>query len=194
MEKFRARNFNLILYEEDETHKKAIEYIKKNYDFAMILHDRDVDNITGEIKKPHYHFVIRFQNARWNTSLAEDLGITPNYIEESRSLKRSLLYLIHYYDEDKYQYSLEYIEGSLKGRLLEIIKNGEKTENEKMQELLDYIDNSEQCISIPQFIRYCVSIGYTDVVRRDFCLLVPIIEEHNTYYEEVNIMKDYRQL
>ena len=194
MEKFRARNFNLILYEEDETHKKAIEYIKKNYDFAMILHDRDVDNITGEIKKPHYHFVIRFQNARWNTSLAEDLGITSNYIEESRSLKRSLLYLIHYYDEDKYQYSLEYIEGSLKGKLFEIIKNGEKTENEKMQELLDYIDNSEQCISIPQFIRYCVSIGYTDVVRRDFCLLVPIIEEHNTYYEEVNIIRDYRQL
>lgn len=97
----------------------------------MILHDRDVDNITGEIKKPHYHFVVRFQNARWNTSLSEDLNITPNYIEESRSLKRSLLYLIHYYDEDKYQYSLEDVEGSLKGRLLEIIKNGEKQKMKK---------------------------------------------------------------
>lgn len=61
-----------------------------------------------------------------------------------------------------------------------------------MKELLEYIDNSEQEISIPQFIRYCVSIGYTDVVRRDFCLLVPIIEEHNTYYKEVNIIKSCR--
>lgn len=182
MEKFRARNFNLVLYDEDETHKKALDYIQKNYDYAMILHDKDIDDLTGEIKKPHYHVVLRFQNAKWNTSLAEDLGITQNYIEESRSLKRSLLYLIHFYDEDKYQYKLNDVDGPLRKRLEEIIKNGEKTENEKMQELIDFIDNFDSEILIPQFIRYCVGIGYTDVVRRDFNLLCPIIEEHNSYY------------
>lgn len=182
MEKFRARNFNLILYDEDETHRSALDYIQKNLDYAKILHDRDVDDLTGEIKKPHYHIVLRFQNAKWNTSLAEDLGITQNYIEESRSLKRSLLYLIHFYDEDKYQYELNDVDGPLRKRLEEIIKNGEKTENEKMQELIDFIDNFDSEISIPQFIRYCVGIGYTDVVRRDFNLLCPIIEEHNSYF------------
>ena len=182
MEKFRARNFNLVLYDEDETHKKALDYIQKNYDYAMILHDKDIDDLTGEIKKPHYHIVIRFANAKWNTSLADDLGIAQNYIEESRSLKRSLLYLIHFYDENKYQYELNEVDGSLKKRLEEIIRNGEKTENEKMQELIDFIDNSENEISIPQFIRYCVGIGYTDVVRRDFNILMPILEEHNSYY------------
>lgn len=184
MEKFRARNFNLILYDEDETHKKALEYIEKNFDYAKILHDRDVEETTGEIKKAHYHIVIRFQNAKWNTSLAEDLKITQNYIEESRSLKRSLLYLIHYYDEDKYQYVLDDVEGPLKKRLQEIIKNSEKTENEKMQELIDYIDSCQFEIIISQFIRYCVSIGYTDVIRRDYNLLIPIIEEHNYYFKK----------
>lgn len=179
MEKFRARNFNLILYEEDETHKNALEYIQKNYDYALICHDKDFDSLSGELKKPHYHIVLRFKNAKWNTSLSEELGITLNYIEESRSLKRSLLYLIHYYDEDKYQYSLAEVNGSLKKRLEEIIKNGEKTENEKMLELIEYIDNTDYEISIAQFIRYCVSIGYTDIVRRDYNILLPLINEHN---------------
>ena len=122
MENFRSKNFNLVLYDEDKTHKKAIDYIIKNYDYAMILHDKDF-NDDGEIKKPHYHIVIRFPNARWNTALANELEITENYIEECRSLKRSLLYLIHYYDENKYQYQLNDVEGSLKRRLEEIIKS-----------------------------------------------------------------------
>lgn len=75
--KFRARNFNLVLYPEDETHTKAIEYIERNYDYAIILHDRDC-NEYGEIKKEHYHIVLRFKNAKWNTALAEELKITVN--------------------------------------------------------------------------------------------------------------------
>ena len=119
MEKFRSRNFNLVLYDEDESHKNALDYIEKNCDYAMILHDMDTNEI-GEIKKAHYHVVLRFPNAKWSTSLANDLGIGENYIEECRSLKRSLLYLIHYYDEDKYQYDIDDVKGSLKNRLIEI--------------------------------------------------------------------------
>ena len=93
MKKFRSCNFNLILYpSEDETHRNALEIIEKNYDYAMICHNLDTDD-NGELLKEHYHIVIRFKNAKWNTALSEELGITENYIEESRSLKRSLLYL-----------------------------------------------------------------------------------------------------
>lgn len=33
----------LLLYEEDKTHKRAIDIIEKNYNFRGILHDKDVD-------------------------------------------------------------------------------------------------------------------------------------------------------
>lgn len=182
MEKFRSRNFNLVLYSEDESHRQAIDYIKKNCDYAMILHDMDTYEDTGELKKSHYHVVVRFPNAKWSTSFANDLGIGENYLEECRSLKRSLLYLIHFYDENKYQYDVDDVTGSLKKRLQEILTNSDKTENEKMQDLISYIDNFDNFIEMSQFIRYCVSIGYTDVCRRDYQLLTSIIIEHNSKY------------
>lgn len=195
MEKFRSRNFNLILYEEDETHKKAINYIKKNLDYAMICHDRDIDEKTGEIKKPHWHVVIHFNNAKWNTALSEDLSITENYIEECRNLNRSLAYLIHYYDEEKYQYSIDDVEGSLRKRLVEYIKNDDKTESEKVIEILKFIDEQDDELSVSDLIRYCSSIGYWDVLRRASSLFIQYLTEHNNMISkfkeirEVNIIE-----
>lgn len=180
-EKYKSRNFNLNLYPDDKTHVQALDYIQKNCDYALIYHDKDTNEF-GEIKKTHVHVVVRFDNPKWNTSLAKDLGITPNYIQECRSLKRSLLYLIHYYDENKYQYSVDEVKGPLKKRLFEILCNGEKNENEKMMELIQYIDDFDEYLYPSQFIRYAVGIGFTDVVRRDWCLLSPILVDHNENY------------
>lgn len=42
MENYRSRKHCLLLYpEEGSAHKKAIEYIKINYDYALIVHDKD---------------------------------------------------------------------------------------------------------------------------------------------------------
>lgn len=105
---FRDRKFCLLLYPEDETHVKALEHIKRNYNYALICHNRDTDE-NGEIKKAHYHVVIRVdgQNAIWNTSLAKDLEITPNYIQRCRNLDRALMYLTHYNEADKMQYEIK---------------------------------------------------------------------------------------
>lgn len=182
MEKFRARNFNLILYQEDETHRKAIDYIQKNYDYAMICHDKDIDEKTGEIKKQHYHIVVRFKNAKWNTSFAEDLKIPVNYIEESRNLKRSLQYLIHYNDENKYQYDITEVQGTLTTLLKETIQNGNKTESEKIIEILQWIEEQQQYVDIAYLIRWCAEIGYWDVLRRGFNPISKYLDKHNLNY------------
>lgn len=181
MEKFRSRNFNLILYEDDPTHRRAIEIIKQSYDYAIIAHDKDVDE-NGELKKLHYHVVIRFDNAKWNTVLAEELGITENYIQESRSLKRSLLYLIHFYDEDKYQYDFKEVTGPLRNRLADYMTNDGKTESEKVLEILQEIDDIEYFIDFKIFIRHVAKIGYWDVFRRSTGIFMRYIDEHNSQY------------
>ncbi len=179
MEKYRSKSFCLILYEEDETHRKAIEKIKTSYDYAIICHDRDVSEITGEILKPHYHVVLRFQNAKWSSALAEELGITDNYFEEARSLKRALLYLIHFYDEDKFQYSVKDVSGPLKKRLEEFVKNDGKSESEKVLEIFAEIDNIKDEIKYSVFVKHIATMGYWDTLRRSSSLIIRYLDEHN---------------
>lgn len=183
MKKFRCRNFNLVLYPEDETHQKAVEIIRQNYDYALILHDKDVDK-DGVIKKEHWHIVLKFDNAKWNTALAEDLGIEPNYIEECRNLKRSLLYLIHYYDEDKYQYTIDEVEGPLKNKLLSYINNEDKTESEKVLEIIEEIDNMHCFIDYRVFVKHIAKKGYWDVLRRSSGIIIRYLDIHNHEYPE----------
>lgn len=182
MEKYRCKNFNLVLYEEDKTHAKALEKIKNSYDYAIICHNLDADEKTGELKKEHYHVVIRFKNAKWNTALAEELGITPNYIEESRSLKRSLLYLIHYYEPEKHQYLIDCVHGPLKKTLQSYITNEGKTEGEKVLEIFEEIDNMRDFIDFRLFVKHIAKMGYWDTLRRSSSIILRYLDLHNQEY------------
>lgn len=38
---FKDRKFMLLLYTDNPEHMRALEHIKKNYDYAAILHNKD---------------------------------------------------------------------------------------------------------------------------------------------------------
>lgn len=169
----------MLLYPgEDETHAKAIEFIKLNYDYALIEHDKDV-NDQGEFKKTHTHVVVSFTNAKWNTALAEELNIPINYIEKCRSFDNALGYLIHYNDDTKYQYSIDEVQGNLKAKLVQILQNDGKDENQKALELITYIENRPGLIDEASFFKYACEIGMYDVARRSSYILLRIIDRHN---------------
>lgn len=181
MEKIRSRKFCMLLYpKEDKTHKNAIEFIKRNYDYAMIEHNQDL-NEDGEIKKEHTHVVVSFPNAKWNTAIAEELGITPNYIEKCRDMEKALEYLIHYNDDTKHQYDIEEVQGNLKAKLKKILLNDGKDENQKAFELFDYINNYPGYINEIEFFQYACSIGMYDVARRSSSFILRAIDNHNEY-------------
>lgn len=182
MERYRSRTHLLLLYKEDETHLKAIEKIEKSYDYAYIEHDKDFDE-DGVIKKPHIHVVLRFTNQTWSSAIAKDLGITENYLEEPRSFDNSLLYLVHYNDPDKYQYNIDEVKGTLKKRLRELMNKNDKTEGEKVFELIEYIENYQGKISVKAFAKYCASNGYWSEFRRSGMIFCKMIEEHNSIFE-----------
>lgn len=190
MEKFRTKIFCAVLYEEDETHKKAIEYIRKNYDHAMVCHDKDVyleDVIRngelvhkkGDLEKAHYQIVFRFSNARWNTAVAEELGIKENYLEAAETFKGALTYLVHLNNPEKFQYSIDDVEGPLKNRLEEYIRNADKTESEKVLEIFEEIDSFGGEIDFKVFCKHIAKIGYWDVLRRSSGLIIRYVDEHN---------------
>ena len=178
-EVYRSRTHLLMLYPEDETHMNALKKIEKSYDYAYILHDKDRDE-NGNIKKSHYHVVIRFTNQKWNTSVAKELNIAENYLEEPRNFDNALMYLIHFNDVDKYQYNIDDVKGPLKKRLREKINSVDKTEGEKVFELIDYIEKQENIIKVTEFAKYCAVNGYWAEFRRSGMIFCKMIEEHNS--------------
>lgn len=115
--------------------------------------------------------------------MVKELGIEEKFCEQARNLERSMQYLIHYNEPDKYQYSVDDVFGSLKTRLKESILKDEKSEGERVVELIDYIENYPEKISIKNFASYCARNGYWSEFRRSASIFIRIIEEHNYKFE-----------
>lgn len=76
---------------------------------AAILHDKD-RNENGDLKEPHVHLMISFENARSINSIAKLLRDKPQYIEKwDKNPANGFSYLIHATDgaKDQYQYSTD---------------------------------------------------------------------------------------
>lgn len=181
MKKVRSRCYHLILYEEDLSHKNAMDYIEHHFDYCSILHDKDFDEATGEIKKAHYHFILYFDNPVYKSSLATQLNILPNYIQVE-SLKKGLLYLIHYNHKDKYQYSIDEVYGSLKDKLYSYLSNNIENENQCVILILNYLDSLDYYLSLHDFILYIVSNNLWSYYRRSQVTFLKLLQEHNSLH------------
>ena len=194
MEKYRSRTFDLLLYEEDETHLNCLQKLATGYQFVALKHDKDVwsedDEIpeginVGDLKKAHWHVVLRFPQARWDTAVSAELGIARNYIRKCVSYDGSLLYLVHKGIPDKYQYSPDEAIGPLVKDLKKVLEN-ESDINEKMQDVIDVLDDKEFW-TMRAFLQECVKRGRGGMALRMGSLVKPLIMEHN----DMNSMRRY---
>lgn len=193
LQKFRDRKFVAVLYPEDPTHAAAIERLKSGgYNFAGILHDKDVyedGDHQGETKKAHWHLVLRFKNAVWNTAIAKELGIEPNYLEACGNVDAALLYLVHFGNEEKFQYEYESVFGPLKVRLATQL--AEPDEGSRVLSIVDIVDNAPGPIGYSELIKKAVAAGVYADLRRMGALGVKLLQEHN--YECWREMENSRQ-
>lgn len=178
----------LVLYpSEDYTHKQAIEYIENNLSYALINHDQDIEN--GQLKKSHTHIVLKFSNYKWKNALAKELNITPNYLQKCKNFEKALKYLIHFEDEDKFQYDISLVKGDLKKKLKNYLRDNTLTESEKVLQLIDFINEYDKKLSLSDFIRICCQLNLYDVYRRSQFTFNKLIEQHNFEIWEKNQYK-----
>ena len=179
--KYRDRKFCAVLYPDDDSHREAIEKLKSGgYNFAAILHDKDVyedGEHAGELKKPHWHIVLRFKNAVWNTAIAKELGIAPNYLEACKDVDASLLYLVHFGNENKAQYNFEEVFGPLKLKLATLLADTD--EGTRALNLVEIVENSPGPIGFSELIKKAVAAGLYADLRRMGTFAVGLVREHN---------------
>lgn len=183
--RFRDRKFCAVLYPEDATHTAAIDKLKSGgYNFAAILHSQDVHENgehQGEIKKAHWHVVIKFPNAVWNTALAKELGIQDNYLERCKALDAALLYLVHFgYEDTKYQYDVQDVFGPLQTRLVSLLNDTD--ESTRAMNIYDMIRNSPGRVTYTEIFEKACKAGLYGDFRRMGSGVTYLINDHNYEY------------
>lgn len=103
------RHWLILLYDDTTSYdfKEVLRICKSQKNWAYIKHQPEENE-----KKPHYHVILSFENARSKKSLSNKLGVPENYIDEIKSFRTMCRYLIHKDDEDKFQYSLDQVKVS----------------------------------------------------------------------------------
>ena len=169
MEKYRTRNFVSVLYPDDPTHSQCIKKLDAE-------HYRFIDE-NGSFKKPHWHVVIKFNQARWNTAVAEELGIKENYLEACKSFDGSLMYLVHAENEDKVQYDASEAFGPLVPCLNKLL--AEDDEGLRVLDIVHTIDSSPGFCGYREILVKCCNAGLYGEFRRLGSWVKYLIDEHN---------------
>lgn len=177
----RFYNFLLVIYEDDVNFKQQYSNLVVNYSSIYICHDKDVDE-EGELKKKHYHFIVKLKNAKTISALSKETLVGENMIEPiKKSFDGSLRYLIHYGRDDKYQYSADDVKSmddELYRRFLKAVNN-DMSEEEKVESIEEYIDKSGCYLTLKQLGSYVRKINKWDAFRRNMTYFRAILEEHN---------------
>lgn len=186
------RNFRLLLYpryEDDINHELAITCLGlSGVDYVRMLHDKDLKD-DGTPAKPHYHYVVSFENAKSISAANKyfgSMGIESRFvqvIEDAKERKRSIRYLAHLDHPDKYQYDVELAEGPLK-RVLVALSISREDENSRVLAVMELIGTFKgKEIKYGSLIRKCCEADLWGTLRHMGMWGVKLVEEHNYAYE-----------
>lgn len=186
----RYRIFNLLLYPDNKQHQKAIERLSSSeFNAVGCLHNMDTytedknEHKAWELKKEHYHFVVKFKNNRTISSLSKVLEIEERFIDPTCSFKNSAKYLLHIGCEDKYQYDIEDLVGSLVPDVVKLIDD--TTEEVKVIKICHLLDEIESSLSTSAFLELISKNGLYSVYRRCGYSFIRVLDEHNAKYAKL---------
>lgn len=141
--KDKFRLFEMILYIDSKSYdiNEVLKNIRGERYYAYSIHDSDLDD-TGHIKKPHYHVIVRFDNARTCSGVAKLFGIPNNFVNHIRNERSYVRYLIHFDDKEKYQYREEDIVCSRNyERFVHKCFDDKETEDEILDNIFSFIND-----------------------------------------------------
>lgn len=208
-DKVKTRKFVFVLYPDAENYdcKKVLEYMQSNYECAYILHDKDkwthedeeqnADHKEGELKKPHYHVVLRWvgKSPRYRGGIAKEMNIPKESIEPiiAEDCDGALLYLVHSGEKDKHEYSIDEVKGSLKEKLAGLLEYSQEElpEGEQLQSIISFIMQEQKKVMTYELMEFCIELQFLKVYRKYSYQIHRILDEHNNHclYAELARLK-----
>lgn len=200
-ENFKCRNFRLEIYEEWEADIDngyldfcdIISNIRKYSRFIGIRHDKDEwtysdyqsrseymdsHNIhVGDLKKPHYHFVVKFENARFRDTVAKEIGMNSRFIFPCNKYQKAVEYLIHLNEDDKHLYDVSECFGTLVPDLKKFLSK-RINEEDRSNMILDIILSKEHWLLV-DLLHEINNQGLYGTFRQGWSIYRQIIEDHN---------------
>ena len=186
----RSRNFSFVLFNDDTLYNDQMDIVKEN-NTCWIVHNRDYDIETGEIIKAHTHVIVKFNDAKTCLAVAKyfhlyDINgkpvagkVTLLNKNKRHNLYGSYRYLIHLDNPGKHLYSIEEINGRLKGEALEVIKNNDGIDSEKKCSLLfEFIENSS-FLSMTELARFANNNNLLSILSSKGIFFKELLKEHN---------------
>ena len=173
----KARRWGIILWTDNLTHVAALDYIKRNYqNYIYILHNRDVKE-DNTLKKEHYHVLLYFPNQKSLSSLKKQLCLNDSDFYEIKSFSGQLRYLIHYDDDDKFQYDVNDVKGSafLMRKFVNSIRNI-SSELEESSSIVEFI-MSDNVFTLYQVYQFVIDNDIYATFRRNYTFYRDLLKE-----------------
>lgn len=188
----RSRWHEIIIYPDDQDTQAVKARAAENWQaWVGILHDMDVIPETGELKKAHYHLLLRSDNARTVTAVARLLRLPTNRVESKENGEAAMAYLTHATDkaitEGKHQYPAEALEGPLATQAAEAASKarGGASEGAQVTAILNFIEETPptEKLSMAALARWAAASGHWASFRRAAIIFKTVMEEHNAAAE-----------
>lgn len=170
------RNYELILYDLDKVYEVADLCIKQGFDYAYILHDKDLKDDKSDYKKAHYHFQLFMPHQKSINRVGQIFDIPINYIEVIHSKKSAIRYLIHADNNEKENYDIFAIKSNFD--LTNYFNNLISDENIEMEIIFDFINRNKH-IKMIDVYKYVLDNNIWSTYRRNYSIIKDLIYEHN---------------
>lgn len=171
------RKFAFVVYPDSTSYdcNAVLAELQHLPQWSYILHDRDIDWETGELKKPHYHCLVKVPSPVLRSVIANKVGLPPEDIQLISSYKKYARYLIHADDADKVQYSPDDVSANWDYNSV-IDLSGDRL----AQKIAIFLVNNPRCTQIELFA-YCCENGLYAEYRRAYKLFADLRQEQRMF-------------
>ena len=191
MENKKYRNYEIILYPENQEHIDVLYKVKKDFKYAYILHNKDRKD-DGELKKEHWHVLVFLDNQKTISAFSKMFGLqdSKHLIQIVRDKKKAIRYLIHVDNDEKESYDVEDIITNID--IANYFSNLQSDESVDIDNMFSFIDEYQGYLSYRTFFRFVRDSNIWSNYRRNQFAINKLIDEHNSSLKEEMLPLFYR--
>lgn len=195
-DKTRRYKYEVVIYEDDPLFKEQYEALTAVNSAIWIKHDKDIfkEDVlnedgsikynAGDLKKAHYHFLLKFKNGIVISAVAKKVKVNKNQVQIIKNFNSALKYLIHFGQDEKYQYSMDDVSSNsdnLKTQFEELIIN-DIPESRRVLTIQEIIEDFDGYIDLGILGKVIIKMNYWGTFKSSFSYFFKLVDLHNAKF------------